>query len=83
MRKKNSKNSKMKNTHSANNDMRQRKYFRARKKHSRHARSEISHTEKELRFTRCQKAQDIADNTLSATTSNILTHTNHIAPGDA
>ena len=41
MRKKNSKNSKMKNTHSANNDMRQRKYFRARKKHSRHARSEM------------------------------------------
>ena len=31
MRKKNSKNSKMKNTHSSNNDMRQRKYFNIKK----------------------------------------------------
>ena len=45
-------------------------------------RSEISHTEMKSVFTRCQKAQDIAGNTLSATTLNILTHTNHIAPGD-
>ena len=43
-----------------------------------------SEAEKKSVFTRCLKAQDIADNTLSATTLNILTHTNnHIAPGDA
>ena len=42
-----------------------------------------SEAEKKSVFTRCLKAQDIADNTLSATTLNILTHTNnHIAPGD-
>ena len=34
-------------------------------------------------FEEAEKAQDIADNTLSSTTSNILTHTNRIAPGDA
>ena len=42
-----------------------------------------SEAEKKSVYTRCLKAQDIADNTLSATTSNILTHTNHHAPGDA
>ena len=48
---------------------------KARRKQSRLARREICHTEKELRSSRCQKAQDIADNTLSATTLNTLTHT--------
>ena len=39
------------------------------------ARSEIRYTAKELRFTRCLKAQDIEDNTLFVHTLNILTRT--------
>ena len=38
-------------------------------------RSEISPTEKELRFTRCLKAKDIADNTLFVPSLNTLTRT--------
>ena len=65
--------------------MRQRKFSISRKKHSRRVRSEIRPSEAEMTSgsSRCQKAQDIADNTLSAITLNILIHTNHVAPGDA
>ena len=48
-------------------------------------RSEIRPSEAEMTSgsSRCQKAQDIADNTLFVATSNISTRTNnHIAPGD-